>query len=104
MPAPRRAVPYHTRKVGPVFRRPSRATSQDTPEATADRVAGYRAEGYRRFPLSQTSPEGPADERTASGFRPEYGDSQAAQDSSMKALAVFQRLADADPTRARGLA
>src|SRR5690242_10018632 len=28
-----------------------RAISQDTPEAMADRVAGYRAEGYRRFQL-----------------------------------------------------
>jgi L-alanine-DL-glutamate epimerase-like enolase superfamily enzyme len=28
-----------------------RAISQDTPQAMADRVAGYRAEGYRRFQL-----------------------------------------------------
>jgi len=28
-----------------------RAISQDTPEAMAERVAGYRAEGYRRFQL-----------------------------------------------------
>jgi L-alanine-DL-glutamate epimerase-like enolase superfamily enzyme len=28
-----------------------RAISQDSPEAMADRVAGYRAEGYRRFQL-----------------------------------------------------
>src|SRR3974390_1906360 len=28
-----------------------RAISQDAPEAMARRVAGYRAEGYRRFPL-----------------------------------------------------
>src|SRR5271154_3003847 len=28
-----------------------RAISQDTPEAMADRVAGYRAEGYQRFQL-----------------------------------------------------
>lgn len=28
-----------------------RATSQDAPEAMADRVAGYRREGYRRFQL-----------------------------------------------------
>src|SRR5439155_2860642 len=28
-----------------------RAISQDTPEAMAERVAGYRAEGYQRFQL-----------------------------------------------------